>query len=254
MLTAARSHYRQQQRIAALGVGHARRVAPRGSLTVARTLAVYQLASIGLAEESATAELDEQGIDSTAEGALIRAALVTDTAAAAGMLDKAANDLAFEVLVSSLIRDAGHTAGSVTTVARRAATGHIRAVNPPSCARCAVLAGRIYRYSQGFQRHPRCDCVMTPTNERVGAELVMDPLEAFRNGQIRGLSQADAQAIEDGADIGQVVNVRREGAGVTLGSSVIQRAGRPTPFGIYATAGDDRDEAIRLLRRHGYLT
>lgn len=253
MLTAARKHYQQQQRIAALGIAHARRVSGRGSLTVARTLAVYQLASIGLAEDAATASLDEQDIDPSAAGAVVASSLVTESTATAGMLDKAASDAAFDTLVGSLIRDAGHTSMSVTTAARPAVTGHIRTLNPPSCSRCAVLAGRVYRYSEGFKRHPNCDCVMTPTNEAIGPELITDPMGAYRAGQIRGLSKADQRALDDGADIGQVVNVRRKKAGVTLGSSVVERAGRPTPFGIYRVASD-RDEAIALLRRFGYIT
>jgi hypothetical protein len=31
-----------------------------------------------------------------------------------------------------------------------------------SCDRCAVLLGRVYRYSAGFQRHPGCDCTHEP--------------------------------------------------------------------------------------------
>lgn len=253
MLTAASSHYRQQQRITALGVAQAQRISGRGSLTVARLVTAYQLASITLADESTGAALDEQGIDSTAMGAIIPTSLVTEPAATAKMLDKAATAKAFDLLVGSLIRDAGHTGASVATVTRPAATGHVRSLNAPSCARCAVLAGRIYRYSQGFQRHPGCDCIMTATNDRAGRELVTDPMQAFRDGQIRDLSKADAAAIEDGAGISQVVNVRRKEAGVTLGSSVLERAGRPTPFGIYRVASD-RDEAISLLRRFGYVT
>lgn len=34
--------------------------------------------------------------------------------------------------------------------------GYVRVLNPPSCGRCAILAGRFYRWSAGFQRHPMC--------------------------------------------------------------------------------------------------
>lgn len=32
--------------------------------------------------------------------------------------------------------------------------GYVRMLNPPSCSRCAILAGRWYRKSAGFARHP----------------------------------------------------------------------------------------------------
>src|SRR5690348_18342012 len=43
-------------------------------------------------------------------------------------------------------------------------------LNPPSCQRCAILAGRWYRWSQGFLRHPRCDCVNLPAERQAWAE------------------------------------------------------------------------------------
>jgi hypothetical protein len=103
-----------------------------------------------------------------------------------------------------------------------------------------VLAGRVYRYSQGFLRHPNCDCVMLPTTV-AAPDLVQDPVELAKAGQIRGLSQADMLAIEQGADFGQVVNVRLRKAGLRQAGKVLARRGKPTPEGIYAAAGEDRD-------------
>ena len=94
---------------------------------------------------------------------------------------------------------------------------------------------------------------MIPTTEQVGEGYISDPMEAFEKGQIRGLSKADSEAIRDGADIGQVVNVRRKKAGLVQGNSVLERAGRPTPAGIYRIASD-KTEALSLLRRFGYVT
>lgn len=42
-------------------------------------------------------------------------------------------------------------------------TGSIRVANLPCCGRCAILAGQVSYWSDGFQRHPGCDCTMQPT-------------------------------------------------------------------------------------------
>lgn len=236
-----------------MGLRDARRRALRGSRAVARSVTTYQAASVMLSLEMAPAILDEQGIDTTAVATVNASSLLTDHAATTGMLDKTTTDLAFDGLVLSLIQDAARTASSVANATRPSVTGYVRYLTAPSCSRCAILAGRVYRYSQGFQRHPRCDCVMTPTNHAVGPGLVSNPMKAFRDGQIRGMSKGDIAAINDGADLGQVVNVRRKAAGLLEGSSVMVRAGRMTPQLIYRVASD-RTEALSLLRRNGYIT
>lgn len=39
---------------------------------------------------------------------------------------------------------------------RPAIAGYTRMLNAPSCSRCVILAGRYFKWNQGFQRHPRC--------------------------------------------------------------------------------------------------
>ena len=97
-----------------------------------------------------------------------------------------------------------------------------------------------------------CDCVMIPTTV-ASPDLTYDPVELVRTGQVTGLSKADKKALEDDADFGQVVNVRNSKAGLKESGEVLTRAGRPTPAGIYRTAGDDRDRAISLLSQYGYI-
>lgn len=252
MLTASRRQYERQQRITALGITQARRASARGSVAVASTLAPYQAASIALSLEMAPEILSEQGISATATASVNPGSLLTG-AGAASLVDQTDTDAAFDRLVLSLIQDAARTASAVANVTRPAVTGYVRYLSPPSCARCAVLAGRLYRYSTGFQRHPRCDCQMQPSNEAVGPSLIADPMTAFDRGLIRGLSKGDTEAIQKGADIGQVINVRRRAAGLVVGSSVIERAGRLTPQGILRLT-DDRGQQLKLLRRYGYVT
>lgn len=193
--------------------------------------------------------------------------------------------------VSTEVADAGRTAAGASLAGNRAATGYVRVLNPPSCARCSILAGLKYRYNAGFQRHPRCDCVHLPTTRRSPHRTGSDPEEYFRSlspaEQDRLYTKAGAQAIRDGADIAQVVNARRgmytaDAYGTRLRSTydatakrgrffrierqraiergLIPPSGRGfrltthrlLPEEIYKRAGS-RDEVISMLRRYGYL-
>lgn len=251
LLQAARKQYEDQQELAAAGLAQARRVAPRGAGQVARVVGRYQASAALVTLEFAPEVLSEQGLSTAALGTVDPSAVVTGSGLAS-LLDQAQTDAAFDAIVLGFIADAGRTAQNIDMAARPAATGYVRSLTPPSCSRCAILAGRVYRYSQGFLRHPRCDCLMTPTSQAVGLDLVTDPDEMFRLGQIRGLSKADTQAVMDGADLNQVVNIRRSRAGLTVAGSVLSRADRPTPAGIYAAAGS-KEEAFDLFRKYGYF-
>lgn len=253
MLTSARRQFQQQQRIVALGERQALRLARRSSRAAAVSVTAYQLASVNLALETAPLVLQEQGIATDAVAAPVARSLLTDTSDLATMMDSTATADAFARLVRTMVTDASRSAQSVDNATRPAVTSYVRSLVPPSCSRCAVLAGRVYRHSQGFQRHPRCDCLMTPTTQAAGRDLVTKPMDLFEKGQIRGLSKADTEAVTLGADLGQVVNVRRTQAGLTVGSSVIERAGRLTPEGIFRLASD-REEQLRLLRQFRYIT
>jgi hypothetical protein len=252
VLSAAFEHYQQQQYLTALGLREARRQASAGSTAVAQVVARYQATSAQLTINSTPAELVEQGLDAPpVHGRIATAALLTG-ATTVDLLDAAADRDAMERLVITLIQDAGRTAAAVDIARRPKITGYVRSLTPPSCSRCAILAGRIYRYSQGFERHPHCDCLMTPTTESTGQDLVTDPTDLLARGQITGLSKADLKAVDLGADLGRVVNVRRAAAGLQVRSSVYSRAGRLTPEGVL-TVASDRPQAIELLRKFGYL-
>lgn len=183
-----------------------------------------------------------------------------------------------ERLVASEVQDAGRSASQAEFVARPDWQNYVRLLSPPSCARCAILAGRIYRDLDAFQRHPLCDCVMVPVQGWESAHdagLVSSAQDAFEQGQIRGLSKADEQAIRDGADISQVVNAAQgiatadvfaRRAKVTTSGTTKRAAWRranPTrlvrlrPEAIYqivdAEYGGDHEQAVRLLRLYGYI-
>jgi hypothetical protein len=196
----------------------------------------------------------------------------------------------FTQIVATQVADAGRVAVGMATVSHGAA-GYIRVLVPPSCARCAVLAGKFFRWNRGFQRHPRCDCRHRPVGS-AEADMAPDPKTYFdslsREQQDKVFTAAGAQAIRDGADISQVVNARRGISTASVGgrdilhttegvtrrgwyaavqqaldplvrfdktpASRVQRSRRPRlmPEQIYSL-GLGREETQRLLTRNGYF-
>ncbi|MEO3922701.1 hypothetical protein ABGB07_02280 [Micromonosporaceae bacterium B7E4] len=187
----------------------------------------------------------------------------------------AAGQAALQMIVATQVADAGRVADGVALTAQRRATGYVRMTVGRTCSRCLILAGKRYEWNQGFQRHPRCDCRHIPVAEDVPLSVQTSPKAAFdamdRAEQDRVFTKAGAQAIREGADMGQVVNARKgmytaagrtltaEGAtrrgfaGARLGAPRGQRAIRLMPEQIYREARGNRDEALRLLRLHGYI-
>jgi hypothetical protein len=121
-----------------------------------------------------------------------------------------------------------------------------------------------------------CDCTAVPAPEDDPDDIRTDPMAAFRSmdpaQQDRVFTRAGAQAIRDGADIFQVVNARRgistaaapatvktlrtTRTGTTrraLAGRRLQGRSRLLPEEIYRQADGDRDVALQMLRRHGYL-
>lgn len=246
-LTRARSHYRNQQKIALAGV-RAVRGAVRSAQTPAAassaatsTLAAYQLASATNGARAMAAEagrgllsVPQAFAGTTQLGWPIETPVETIVDRLADEFDKEVDRMAADLLASldlfvqAEIIAAGADAASVEIVAGEEWTNYVRVLDLPSCDRCVILAGRIYRDLDGFARHPRCDCQHWPVESWAEAEaagLVTDPMVAFEKGQIGGyrtrpdgstrfessLSRADEQAIRDGADIQEIVNAKRGG-------------------------------------------
>lgn len=172
----------------------------------------------------------------------------------------------FRMLVGSLVADSGRKAATALN-ATRFTGGYVRMLNPPSCSRCAILAGRWFRWNDGFQRHPQCDCVHIPAKSGDWARdegFVSDPYEYFESlseaDQARLFGKSNARAIRDGADIFQVENATRgmsiDGQTTTASTSkrgiYRGRGPRLTPDAIYRTAGT-RTNALKMLEEYGYV-
>ena len=301
-LTRARNHYRNQQKVALAGVRAVRKAVKKAPTPLAATsaatttLATYQLAS---ALNGARMMASEAGRD-----------LLSTPAALAGttqlgwpietpietIVDRLTRDLeqeaqrltdqmlaGLDLFVQAEIIAAGADAASAEIIAGPEWTNYVRVLDLPSCDRCVILAGRIYRDNEGFPRHPRCDCQHWPVESWAEAEaagLVTDPTVAFERGEIRGLSKADEQAVRDGADLQEIVNAKRGGGtrpkGMTnaITAEVFGRTVKATtegttrramwrkahpdlpirlrPESIYEHA-KDRADALRLLRLYGYI-
>jgi hypothetical protein len=180
-------------------------------------------------------------------------------------------------IISTQVTDAGRVGDGVAAVSRREIKYYVRMLTPPSCSRCALLAGKRTSIEKPFERHPHCDCAHVPVGDTETAKkLISDPMDYFKSlsraGQDRIFTAAGAQAIREGSDIFQVVNARR---GMSPASSVLRTttegitrrgfAGRRTgplygtgqarlmPEAIYQLART-REEARALLRQHGYLS
>lgn len=185
-----------------------------------------------------------------------------------------------QMIVETQITDAGRVADGVSTVANRRSRGYVRVLTPPSCARCAVLAGNVYASEKPFERHPRCDCQHVPVGDTdTGKSMARSPRDYFNSlaahEQNRIFTVAGAEAIRDGADIAQVVNARRgmysASSGLRYTTEGMSRRGlarrglvaasggrflapvRLMPEAIYDIASN-REEVLRLLRRFGYIT
>lgn len=221
---------------------------------------------------------DGRRLDTLASQSVVRAKWAIGSGATVGQaLDEGG---AWLQLMSALqVADAARIAAGIGSASRAEVGGNIRVLNHPVCQRCAVLGGRFYRWSTGFDRHPGDDCTMMPVRSRGHAQdFLSDPMDAYRAGQIKDLTQAQIKAIEDGANLGQVVNayrgmgtagvITREGtsrrglAGQRLGNFArepgerysMSQTPRLTPEAIYGLTGSNRAEAIALLRSNGYIT
>jgi hypothetical protein len=148
--------------------------------------------------------------------------------------------------------------------------------------RCIILSGQQYSRSEGFLRHPNCDCQTLPLRDAewrevpTAEDLYQRMPEAERR---RVFGVAGAEAIAAGADVGQVVNARRGmstphaattsegvtrrglygrraagGGTVRLPGERYARASTPrlTPEQILRQASG-REEQLELLRRYGYI-
>lgn len=187
------------------------------SILVAAQTVGAEFADPYLTQELDDADLTYPAVDpggmisSGLDGLLSQPAITAKTAIGQGLSASQALLRSAGVLstyVNTSIADMARLAVTAGMAGRRHASGYYRKLKAPSCARCAILAGKFYRWNAGFRRHPRCDCTHVPVRNASDTSA-FDPRKAIERGEVRGLSKANTRAIlEFGANPSQVVNAQ----------------------------------------------
>ncbi|GIG27178.1 hypothetical protein [Cellulomonas denverensis] len=219
---------------------------------------------------------DGRPVDTLLYGAVTHAKERVSAGATATQALRSAS-LWMSMTVGTLLSDTGRQSESLA-IGTRPVGGYVRMLNPPSCARCVVLAGKWYRKNAGFQRHPGCDCRHIPASESIGDDLTVNSAEYFDQlssaDQDRVFTKAGAEAIRNGADLNKVVNARRgmytaqapsgrqrlytrEGGRSAARALRSSRGRRDVPVRLMpetiSQLATDRDDYLRLLRANGYI-
>lgn len=196
-------------------------------------------------------------LSDTLAGTVPRAkALVADGMAARSALLNTGNWLAH--VLATVLSDTAR-GGEQLAMKSRGVQYYARALSPPTCGRCIILAGKISRSREAFLRHPDCDCRHVPIAG--GPELAIfennDALLADPRSYLGGLderelaralgSKANARAFLDGADVNQLVNAYRRTGSVskvtTYGRQVLATTEGTTRRGV----------AYSSMRRADYI-
>jgi hypothetical protein len=174
----------------------------------------------------------------------------------------------------TVMADTGRAVVGADIAQRPSLTGYVRMLNTPSCSRCTILAGKWFRWNEGFQRHPQCDCRHIPAPEGMAGSMTTDPYAYFnslseddqnklfkpalgrtlaareRAAQV-GIS--NARAIRAGGDIYRIENITARGLGTPKSALRYGTPSQMTVDDIYRVAGT-RKNAIELLTQQGYIT
>lgn len=249
---------------------------------LAQVVSVGRAAAAASAVQYTPALLKETGQDAPATGRVNTAAFLSsapDGRAMSSLLDEApiqarvgvARGLSSVAALESagtwltgmlltVMADTRRAVVGADVVQRPAIAGYTRMLNPPSCSRCAILAGKWFRWNAGFLRHPRCDCLHVPATSKAFAQesgFVADPYEYFnslsKEQQEKVFGRSESRAIRDGADIFRVENVRTRGLATAKGNLRYGAPSKMTVDDIYRNAGT-RTNAIKMLEREGYIT
>lgn len=199
---------------------------------------------------------DGRPMDSLLSESVIRAKVAVKGGASASAALASAESWLTGMLLT-VMADTGRGIVGADIAQRPALGGYVRMLNPPSCSRCAILAGKWFRWNQGFLRHPHCDCRHIPASEAIAGDLTTDPYAYFnslsKDDQTATFGRIEARAIRDGADIYRVENVKLRGLATAKGHLRYGTPSRMTVDDIYRVAGT-RTNAIKLMQREGYIT
>jgi hypothetical protein len=223
-------------------VDAATRTLVTGQLAAARDAETYLgqvLPQVGLPDEPVGALQPEAFAGVASDGrdlaGLLEQPLIRARTAGGGLEGLEAGAAQLRMIVMTQVADAAREAVQAGIVARPGVGGYVRMLAGKSCPRCVILAGRWYRWSAGFRRHPHCDCRHIPAAEDRAEDWTTDPRRALAAGQVRGLTRDQLRAIGDGADLGQVVNASRGTSTAVVGGRVVRVTTEGTTRAGYAS-------------------
>ena len=197
-----------------------------------------------------------QPMDEVLRGAVVQAQVAVKAGASPSAALAQAESWLTGVLLTNLA-DTGRSVVGADIAQRPTLTGYVRMLNAPSCSRCVILAGKWFKWNDGFLRHPRCDCRHIPASEDVAGDTATDPYAYFNSlspeAQVKAFGKSEARAINDGGDIFRVVNIKQNGLGTAKSAKRYGTPTRMTVDDIYRTAGY-RTNALRMLEEQGYIT
>ena len=233
MLRSAAEHERAQATIQRSALTQARSLRRRSPERLWRALTSWQALAAVTASRWLTAVLDEQGITAPAVAPLVVATQVgtaSDGRSLRSLLEYAARESTaheFDTIVATQLQDVARSTMATDIATRPAIEGYARQITAGACSRCAILAGRFYRWNEGFDRHPNCNCEHIPTTRDAAGDVTTNPREYFDSldeaEQDRIFTKAGAEAIRMGADPAQVVNAR---SGMTTAQPTVKVIGQ----------------------------
>lgn len=269
-LRSVSEHYVNQQLLAERGLKEARRVVKTKPDLLAGAIATYQVAAMAEARKSFIPILAEQGIKAEPLAEIILPALAGYSSAGVP-LEIVVKDLVrkaalpatmymFDRFVLTQFMDASRQATSALMAVTEETNGYYRMLEPPSCSRCVVLAGKFYEKNDGFRRHPRCNCRHIPSHSDLKADYRLDPIKYFDSltttQQNRVFTSHGAELIRTAARssdqqyaLGRVVNTRW---GVRT-AQAIDTKWRKLPETLVWMANGNRRLLFELMRTHGYI-
>lgn len=210
-----------------------------GIATIGEELLGLQVLSASLADAYVAQALEAQGADADREadvnpagwadltdggGSWLRNLVFAPLSAAGAAVEQGASaELALarmQTVASSVVltglRDTARSSVQTGMQASRSAKHYVRMLRPPSCARCAILAGKRSSRVKAFPRHDHCDCVNVPVAED-SDDFTTNPVTYFksltREEQDRIFTIAGARAIREAGvrqvAMNQIVNARQ---------------------------------------------
>ena len=85
------------------------------------------------------------------------------------------------MLTSLAVMDTARQAESLD-ITSRPKVGYIRVESATCCDRCMILAGKWFRFNEGFLRHPHCHGRHVPCSQGMAKQQgwISDPMEGFK--------------------------------------------------------------------------